>query len=109
MVIVLRCLLVERKENLTDVSTGLTGRSKNLDPIDHPTGFHLCCSAKRPNAEFYLRHFHLKNLVRVFNVRVAIKNYNQGGPYVVFEVEYLRNGGMKKEGVNANPIQLPKN
>ena len=34
----LRCLLVARKENLTGVSTGLTGRSKNLDP----TGFYLC-------------------------------------------------------------------
>ena len=28
-----------RKENLTGFSTGLTGRSKNLDP----TGFHLWC------------------------------------------------------------------
>ena len=36
----LRCLLVARKENLIGVSTGMTGRSKNLDP----TGFHLCYS-----------------------------------------------------------------
>ena len=35
--LVLRCLLVGRKENSTGFSTGLTGRSKNLDP----TGFHL--------------------------------------------------------------------
>ena len=28
----LRCVLVARKKNLTGVSTGLTGRSKNLDP-----------------------------------------------------------------------------
>ena len=35
--LVLRCLLVARKENLTGFSTGLTGRSKILDP----TGFHL--------------------------------------------------------------------
>ena len=28
----IRCLLVARKEDLTGVSTGLTGRSKNLDP-----------------------------------------------------------------------------
>ena len=34
----LRCLLVARKENLTGVSTGLTGRSKNLDPTGNPTG-----------------------------------------------------------------------
>ena len=37
--LVLRRLLVARKENSTGFSTGLTGRSKNLDP----TGFHLCC------------------------------------------------------------------
>ena len=29
--LVLRCLLIGRKKNLTGVSTGLTGRSKNLD------------------------------------------------------------------------------
>ena len=40
--LVLRCLLVARKENLTGVSTGLTGRSKNLDPNGNPTGFYLC-------------------------------------------------------------------
>ena len=38
--LVLRCILVARKENLTRVSTGLTGRSKNLDPTVNPTGFH---------------------------------------------------------------------
>ena len=32
--LVLRCLLVARKEN----STCLTGRSKNLDPTGNPTG-----------------------------------------------------------------------
>ena len=36
--LVLRCLLVARKENSTGFSTGLTGRSKNLDPIGNPTG-----------------------------------------------------------------------
>ena len=35
--LVLRCLLVARKENLTGVSTGLTGRSKNLDPTGRST------------------------------------------------------------------------
>ena len=39
--LVLRCLLVARKENLTGFSTGLTGRSRKLDPIGNPTGFHL--------------------------------------------------------------------
>ena len=47
--LVLRCLLVARKENLTGVSTGLTGRSKNLDPTSagqpnrpvDPTDFHF--------------------------------------------------------------------
>ena len=34
--LVLRCLVVARKENLTGFSSGLTGRLKNLDP----TGFH---------------------------------------------------------------------
>ena len=40
--LVLRCLLVVRKENSTGFSTGLTGRSKNLDPTSNPIGFHLC-------------------------------------------------------------------
>ena len=35
--LVLRCLLVARKENSTGFSTGLTGRSKNLDPTGYPT------------------------------------------------------------------------
>ena len=47
--LMLRCHLVARKENLTGVSTSLTGRSKNLDPIGRSnrpvpvdlTGFHL--------------------------------------------------------------------
>ena len=34
----LRCLLVARKGNLTGFSTGLIGRSKNLDPTGNPTG-----------------------------------------------------------------------
>ena len=36
--LVLKYFLVARKENLTGVSTGLTGRSKNLDPTVNPTG-----------------------------------------------------------------------
>ena len=36
--LVLRCLLVAKKENLTGFSTGLTGRSKNLDLTGNPTG-----------------------------------------------------------------------
>ena len=36
--LVLRCLLVAKKENSTGFSTGLTGRSKNLDPTGNPTG-----------------------------------------------------------------------
>ena len=35
--LVLRCLLVARKENLTVFSTGLTGPSKNLDPTGQST------------------------------------------------------------------------
>ena len=35
--LVLRCLLVARKENLTGFSTGLIGRSKNLDPTGRST------------------------------------------------------------------------
>ena len=58
----LRCLLVARKENLTNVSTGLTGRSKNLDPTSNPTGrstrpvpvnstgFDLCCNISSKKA-----------------------------------------------------------
>ena len=36
--LVLRCILVARKDNLTGFSTGLTNRSKNLDPTGNPTG-----------------------------------------------------------------------
>ena len=36
--LVLRCLLVARKEISTVFSTGLTGRLKNLDPAGNPTG-----------------------------------------------------------------------
>ena len=47
--LVRRFFLVARKDNLTGISTGLTGRSKNLDPTGRltrpvpvdPTGFHL--------------------------------------------------------------------
>ena len=39
---------------------------------------------------------------KAFNVRVANKNYKIRDPYVVFEVEYLRNDWVKKDGVNAN-------
>ena len=35
--LLLKCLLVARKENLTGVSTGLTGQSKNLDPTGNLT------------------------------------------------------------------------
>ena len=35
--LVLRCRLVARKKNLTGVSTGLTGRSTNLDPTGRST------------------------------------------------------------------------
>ena len=47
--LLLRCFLVARKDNLTGVSTGLTGRSKNLDP----TGNRLAgrpdrCQSTRP-------------------------------------------------------------
>ena len=36
--LVVRYFLVSRKDNLTGVSTGLTGRLKNLDPTGNPTG-----------------------------------------------------------------------
>ena len=36
--LVLKCLLVAIKENLTGLSNGLTGRSKNLDPTGNPIG-----------------------------------------------------------------------
>ena len=64
--LVLRCLLVARKENSTGFSTGLTGRSKNLDPTGNPTGrstrpvpvdttgFHLW--GEVPSLKTYLPH-----------------------------------------------------
>ena len=36
--VLIRCLLVARKENLTGFSTGLTNRSKNLDRTGNLTG-----------------------------------------------------------------------
>ena len=36
--LVLGCLLVVRKENLTGASTGLIGLSKNIDPTGNPSG-----------------------------------------------------------------------
>ena len=36
--LVRRFLLVAREDNLTGISTGLTGRSKNLDLTGNPTG-----------------------------------------------------------------------
>ena len=58
--LVVRRLLVAKNENLTGFSTGLTGRSKNLDPTGNPTGrstrpvpvdptgFHLCLRPPAP-------------------------------------------------------------
>ena len=51
--LVLRCLLVARKENSTGFSTGLTGRSKNLDPTGNPTGR---CRLTRPVSISALHH-----------------------------------------------------
>ena len=48
--LVLKCLLVARKKNLIGVSTGLTGRSKNLDR----TGFHLCIEIWRLFIQYLL-------------------------------------------------------
>ena len=50
--LVLRCLLVARKESLTGFSTGLTGRSKNLDPTGNPTG-----RSTRPVSISGLQHY----------------------------------------------------
>ena len=44
---------------------------------------------------------------KAINVSAANKNYNIiviTGPYIVFEVEYLRNGRNKKDGGNANVV-----
>ena len=46
---VLKCLLVARNENSTGFSTGLTGRSKNLDLTGNPTGFRLWPTSSGPN------------------------------------------------------------
>ena len=47
--LVLKCFLVPKKENLTGFLTGLTGRSKNLDPTGNPTGFHLWFGGEAPS------------------------------------------------------------
>ena len=44
------------------------------------------------------------NDAKAINVRVANKNYNIRGLYIVFEVEYLWNDLVKKNGVNANLV-----
>ena len=44
------------------------------------------------------------NDTKAINFRVSNKNYNIRVPYTVFEVEYLWNGWVKKDGVNANLV-----
>ena len=39
---------------------------------------------------------YLFNDAKAINVRVANENYSIRGPYVVFEIEYLWNGKVKK-------------
>ena len=78
--LVFRCLLVARKANLTGISTGLTGRSKNLDPTGNPTGrstrpvpvdptgFHLWFKPLLEMSNFWWT-------VRVFTYTVICINY----------------------------------
>ena len=46
----------------------------------------------------------LTTLKGVINVTVANKIYNIRGLDIVLEVEYLSNGWVKKDGVNANLV-----
>ena len=45
-----------------------------------------------------------RSALLAINVKVVNKSYNIGGPYVMSEVEYLWNGSVKKNGVNANLV-----
>ena len=61
--LVLRCLLVARKENSNGFSTGLTGRSKNLDPTGNPTGRSIrpvSISARDPLKSIFASQFKRK-------------------------------------------------
>ena len=66
--LVLKCLLVARKENLIGVSTGLTGRSKNLDR----TSFHLCIDVWRLFIQYLLAIF--SNVLENTLLQGAYKN-----------------------------------
>ena len=78
--LVFRCFLVPKKENLTGFSTGLTGRSKNLDPTGNPTGVgrpdwfpSLSCSINIVNTGAIVLIYHI-----VFVIRVYASNVNRG-------------------------------
>ena len=84
--LMLRCLLVGRKENLTGFSTGLTGRSKNLDPTGNPTGrstrpvpvdptsFHLWPGAPRSDPKTFFWS------LPVFGRKILLKSQSARGP-----------------------------
>ena len=72
--LVLRCLLVARKENLTGFSTGLIGRSKNLDPTGRLTRLVSICAVD--NVIPYLHLFALKAVL------FFTRSLYSGGQYV---------------------------
>ena len=68
--LVLRYLLVARKENLTGFSIGLTGQSKNLDPTGNPNGRStrpVSISASPPLQPFY----------NIWNWRIKVQLFNK--------------------------------
>ena len=51
---------------------------------------------------------HRKTLGKTVKRGLKANDYDLAGPYVVFEVEYLRNGRVKNDGVNVNRTWLPQ-
>ena len=70
----LRCVLVARKENLTDVPTGLTGWSKNLDPTGNPTDRSTRSELFDPTG------FHFWNICKNF-FRILNKHFPKHSPF----------------------------
>ena len=96
----LRCLLVARKENLTGVSTGLTGQSKNLDPTGNPTG-----RSTQPVSSSAVEHQSSKTKKKVKrfqkrNFKILFTNFKIA---IVF-LKYFRK--LKIAGVGFRPLRV---
>ena len=71
----LRCPLVARQENLTGVSTGLTGQSKNLDPIGASRPGRFPSLFRAFPSYLYRIHIYIRQLILMQMFFVIVKRY----------------------------------